>query len=118
MPIYEYQCTNCDHRLEALQKISDDPLRDCPACQQDKLKKLVSAAAFRLKGSGWYETDFKTGNKKQLAESDSGSSPAKSESNTSEKKSSSDSSAAAKDGKAQSANASSGGANTGKSATS
>ncbi|PCJ27795.1 MAG: FmdB family transcriptional regulator [SAR86 cluster bacterium] len=71
MPIYEYQCTNCEHQLEALQKISDGPLKDCPACEKPKLEKLVSAASFRLKGSGWYETDFKTGNKKQLAESDS-----------------------------------------------
>ena len=71
MPIYEYQCTNCEHKMEALQKFSDDPLSNCPSCEQDKLKKLISAASFRLKGSGWYETDFKTGNKKQLAESDS-----------------------------------------------
>ena len=55
--------------MEALQKISDSPLVDCPACQQPALQKLVSAASFRLKGGGWYETDFKTGNKKQLADS-------------------------------------------------
>jgi putative FmdB family regulatory protein len=72
MPIYEYQCTNCDATLEALQKMSDAPRVDCPECQKPALKKLVSAASFRLKGGGWYETDFKTGNKKQLAESDSG----------------------------------------------
>ena len=71
MPIYEYQCNNCNHKIEVLQKISDDPLAQCPSCHQQKLKKLVSAASFRLKGSGWYETDFKTGGKKQLAESDS-----------------------------------------------
>lgn len=59
MPIYEYQCTACEHRLEALQKISDAPLLDCPHCDQPSLKKLVSAASFKLKGSGWYETDFK-----------------------------------------------------------
>jgi putative FmdB family regulatory protein len=59
--------------LEALQKISDLPLVDCPECSRPDLKKLVSAAAFRLKGGGWYETDFKTGNKKNLA-SDSGDS--------------------------------------------
>ncbi len=65
MPIYEYQCESCGHTLEALQKISDDPLKDCPACQTAALKKLISAAAFHLKGSGWYETDFKSksGNK-------------------------------------------------------
>jgi putative FmdB family regulatory protein len=72
MPIYEYQCTSCDARLEALQKMSDAPRVDCPECHKPALKKLVSAASFRLKGGGWYETDFKTGKKKQLAESDSG----------------------------------------------
>ena len=59
MPIYEYECHLCGHRLEKLQKISDQPLTDCPACEQSGLKKLVSAVAFRLKGGGWYETDFK-----------------------------------------------------------
>lgn len=73
MPIYEYQCTKCGHQMEALHKISDEPLRKCPACRKSSLKKLVSAASFRLKGGGWYETDFKTGNKKQLAESESAS---------------------------------------------
>ncbi|MCB1706671.1 MAG: zinc ribbon domain-containing protein [Halioglobus sp.] len=66
MPIYEYQCEACHEQLEALQKISDAPLLDCPHCGKPALKKKVSAAAFRLKGSGWYETDFKTGNKKNL----------------------------------------------------
>ncbi|MBT8149346.1 MAG: zinc ribbon domain-containing protein [Pseudomonadales bacterium] len=59
MPIYEYQCKACYHQLEALQKISAAPLLDCPRCDQPTLKKLVSAASFKLKGSGWYETDFK-----------------------------------------------------------
>ena len=67
MPIYEYQCGACGHQMEKLQKISDDPLRDCPACNEPQLQKLVSAAAFRLKGGGWYETDFKTRDKKNLA---------------------------------------------------
>ncbi len=67
MPIYEYQCQSCQHELEALQKISDAPLRDCPACGAPELKKKISAAAFRLKGGGWYETDFKSGDKKNLA---------------------------------------------------
>ena len=67
MPIYEYQCQECGNELEALQKISDAPLVDCPACEAPELKKKISAAAFRLKGGGWYETDFKTGNKKNLA---------------------------------------------------
>lgn len=64
MPIYEYQCKACGHRLEAIQKFSDAPLTDCPACQQAGLSKQVSAPSFRLKGNGWYETDFKTGNKR------------------------------------------------------
>jgi putative FmdB family regulatory protein len=68
MPIYEYQCKACGKELEALQKISEEPLQDCPACGETALKKKISAAAFRLKGGGWYETDFKTGdNKKNLA---------------------------------------------------
>ena len=69
MPIYEYRCSKCGHELEALQKISDDPLKICPACEQEGLQKLVSAASFRLKGGGWYETDFKKDNKKHLADS-------------------------------------------------
>lgn len=67
MPIYEYQCQSCDKQLEALQKISDAPLVDCPECGESALRKKVSAAAFRLKGGGWYETDFKTSGKKNLA---------------------------------------------------
>jgi putative FmdB family regulatory protein len=59
VPIYEYRCNHCEHRLEMLQKISDDPAKTCPACGEDSLRKLVSAAAFKLKGTGWYETDFK-----------------------------------------------------------
>ena len=71
MPIYEYLCDSCGNRIEALQKISDEPLKICSACGSTSLRKLVSAASFRLKGKGWYETDFKTGDKKKLAESDS-----------------------------------------------
>ncbi|MCB1688608.1 MAG: zinc ribbon domain-containing protein [Halioglobus sp.] len=66
MPIYEYQCQACQEELEVLQKMADAPLTECPQCGKPALKKKVSAAAFRLKGSGWYETDFKTGNKKNL----------------------------------------------------
>ncbi|MAA87044.1 MAG: transcriptional regulator [Haliea sp.] len=66
MPIYEYQCQACGHLHEALRKISDAPLVDCPACGKAELRKKVSAAGFRLKGGGWYETDFKTGGKKNL----------------------------------------------------
>lgn len=60
MPIYEYECRACGHRLETLQKISEAPLKACPHCGKPELRKLVSAAQFRLKGNGWYETDFKT----------------------------------------------------------
>jgi len=67
MPIYEYQCARCGHKLEAIQKMSDDPLTDCPACGEPHLQKLISAVGFRLKGGGWYETDFKSGNKRNLA---------------------------------------------------
>jgi len=69
MPFYEYRCEQCGHELEVLRKISDPPLMDCPECARPTLKKLVSAAGFRLKGSGWYETDFKGGKKKNLHES-------------------------------------------------
>lgn len=71
MPIYEYRCEACGHYLETLQKISDAPLTDCHKCGKPALKKLVSASAFRLKGGGWYETDFKTGGKKNVVASDS-----------------------------------------------
>ena len=59
MPIYEYRCSACGHHLDALQKMADAPLRKCPECGKSQLKRLVSAPQFRLKGSGWYETDFK-----------------------------------------------------------
>jgi putative FmdB family regulatory protein len=59
MPIYEYRCGACGHHLEALQKMTEAPLRKCPECGKSQLKRLVSASQFRLKGSGWYETDFK-----------------------------------------------------------
>lgn len=65
MPIYEYQCQSCQYAFEKLQKISDDPLQECPECRQNTLKKKISAAGFRLSGSGWYETDFKKGDKKK-----------------------------------------------------
>ena len=60
MPIYEYRCTSCGHEKEVLQKLSDPPLTECPACGKSTLRKLVSAAGFHLKGSGWYATDFKS----------------------------------------------------------
>ena len=76
MPIYEYQCQACGHQLEALQKVSDAPLKKCPECGKPKLQKLISAPSFRLKGGGWYETDFKSGNKKNLADSGKDEKPA------------------------------------------
>ena len=71
MPLYEYRCDTCGHEFEALQKMNDEPLMHCPACDEAALRKLVSAAGFRLKGDGWYETDFKSGNKRNLADNDS-----------------------------------------------
>lgn len=67
MPIYGYACTNCGHSLDALQKIADDPLTDCPECETPGLKRQLSAPRFRLKGQGWYETDFKKDNQRNIA---------------------------------------------------
>ena len=71
MPIYEYECRKCGHQLEAIQKVSGPPLRKCPNCAQRTLQKLISSPVFRLKGSGWYETDFKSDKegKRNLADS-------------------------------------------------
>ena len=66
MPIYAYACKQCDHTLDALQKIADEPLVDCPECGEAALKRLLSAPRFRLKGQGWYETDFKKDNQRNL----------------------------------------------------
>ena len=71
MPIYEYRCNDCGHEFETIQKISESPLQTCPACEHDALVKKISAAGFRLKGSGWYETDFKSGNKRNVSSGDS-----------------------------------------------
>lgn len=65
MPIYEYQCSHCRYYLEIIQKITDAKLRKCPSCGRNTLQKLVSAPVFRLKGSGWYETDFKSDQEKK-----------------------------------------------------
>jgi len=70
MPIYEYQCEQCDHRLEAFQKINDEHLKQCPECGREALRRLISAAAFQLKGSGWYVTDFRNSGKRQAGQSD------------------------------------------------
>jgi putative FmdB family regulatory protein len=66
MPIYEYGCTHCGYRLDALQKVADAPLVDCPECGKPALKRLLSAPTFRLKGQGWYETDFKKDRQRNL----------------------------------------------------
>jgi len=68
MPFYEYRCGSCGHEFEAMQKMSDAALTDCPGCEKPELVKLVSAAGFRLKGGGWYETDFKGGSKKKTSD--------------------------------------------------
>ena len=60
MPIYEYSCCNCNLKFEKIQKISDPEIKICPECNQSSIKKLISASGFRLKGGGWYETDFKS----------------------------------------------------------
>lgn len=59
MPIYEYKCKSCGHEFELLQKMSDDPIKVCPECKKDDVQKLISTPDFHLKGTGWYETDFK-----------------------------------------------------------
>ena len=67
MPIYEYRCTSCGHQQEFLQKVSDAPHTTCPKCAKPSLSKMLSAAGFQLKGSGWYATDFKGGGSKPAA---------------------------------------------------
>ena len=84
MPIYEYQCDECNHVLDALQKVSDKILVDCPECGKSSLRRLISAPNFRLKGEGWYETDFKKENRKNVADKKDETSEKK-ESSSSEK---------------------------------
>jgi putative FmdB family regulatory protein len=72
MPIYEYRCNACGHELEKIQRMSDEPLTDCPDCGEHRLRRLVSAPGFRLKGGGWYETDFKKDGKRNLHDSTAG----------------------------------------------
>ena len=86
MPIYEYECRQCGHVFDALQKMSDAPHTDCPDCGKPELRKLLSAPNFRLKGGGWYETDFKDKNKRNLADGGDSKS-AKSKSDKSDSKS-------------------------------
>lgn len=65
MPIYEYTCEDCFHDFEIMQKVSEEPVKACPSCGKERVKKLVSAPQFKLKGTGWYETDFKNKPKKE-----------------------------------------------------
>ena len=69
MPIYEYKCLKCEHQFEVIQRFTDNPVESCPECNNKSVQKLVSAPSFRLKGGGWYETDFKTGSKKNIVDS-------------------------------------------------
>jgi putative FmdB family regulatory protein len=71
MPIYEYACKECGHTLDALQKVADAPLVECPECGKPALRRLISAPRFRLKGEGWYETDFKKENRRNVLSGDS-----------------------------------------------
>jgi putative FmdB family regulatory protein len=70
VPIYEYACRKCNHTLDALQKLNDAPLVECPECGEPELRRLISAPRFRLKGQGWYETDFKKDKQRNLQSSD------------------------------------------------
>ena len=70
MPIYEYKCSDCLHQFEKIQKFSEQSIKTCPVCNKDTVSKLISAPSFRLKGSGWYETDFKTSNKKNIVKNE------------------------------------------------
>jgi putative FmdB family regulatory protein len=80
MPIYEYECPSCGHRMEAIQQLGAPAVSNCPACGRTDLRRLVSAAGFRLKGSGWYATDFKDKGKPKTAESDGETKPKTAES--------------------------------------
>ena len=118
MPIYEYVCDNCGHYLEALQKLSDEPLVFCPECGDAALRKQVSAAAFRLKGTGWYETEFKNSDKKKPAEKAKKESKSSSGSSSDSGSSSESSGSSGKQDKSSSASSSSGKSSSGKSGSS
>ncbi len=79
MPIYEYRCGGCGFKKEYLQKLSDAPIVDCPTCGKPAMTKLVSAAGFQLKGTGWYATDFKNGSRKTPERSGKSADPGKGE---------------------------------------
>ena len=86
MPIYEYQCTGCHHQFDLLQKINDEPIKKCPQCSKDTVVRLVSAAGFQLKGTGWYATDFKNKGKPESKSDHSSSHVAKSDAKRTETK--------------------------------
>jgi|TARA_B100000768_G_scaffold166567_1_gene170028 putative FmdB family regulatory protein len=86
MPIYDYKCSDCGHQIEVIQKFSDEPKTLCVECGKETLKKMVSAPSFRLKGGGWYETDFKTGTKKNIASDDTSSNKKSSTNSSSDSK--------------------------------
>ena len=86
MPIYDYKCSKCEHEIEIIQKINDKPKEVCPKCNKKGLKKQISAPSFRLKGGGWYETDFKTGKKKNISSNESSKSDKSIESSKSDSK--------------------------------
>lgn len=83
MPIYEYLCDSCGHHFEMLQKVNDEPTAQCPNCEQSQVKRLVSATSFRLKGSGWYETDFKNNKKPASTTNKTNDTPSKSDDSSS-----------------------------------
>ena len=74
MPMYEYQCGACGHRLEAIQKFSDKPLKSCPKCKKPKLERLLSKSSIQFKGSGWYITDYAKKSSPEVSKSDWGKS--------------------------------------------
>jgi putative FmdB family regulatory protein len=100
MPIYEYACKNCDHSLDALQKMDDEHLLECPECGKPALRRLISAPRFRLKGAGWYETDFKTDNQRNILKGDS--EPAKAAANGESKSAAGDAATSSSDSKSES----------------
>jgi putative FmdB family regulatory protein len=87
MPIYEYECSNCHHQFDVLQKIHDEPVKTCASCGKDKAVRLVSAAGFQLKGTGWYATDFKNkGKPEKKSNANDSNTPASKESKPAETK--------------------------------
>ncbi len=97
MPIYEYQCVGCGHQLEAFQKMSAEPLKECPECHKESLQKLVSASGFQLKGTGWYATDFRNKGKPETKDKSSDSTDKGTSTTETKSESKSDSNSTGKD---------------------